>query len=284
MKRLDTEWNRWLQENLDRKCDPESLLSILMSNGFSIDSIRLHMGLLFPAGSPLLLDIESALLSTDIDYSAIARCRLTRFDSGLAVQQVLTTKLQLYILDDFMNGDECNRMIEISSKHLRPSTVTTGDRDEGYRTSTTSDLGLLEDPYIQGLDERIARTLGIRLPYSESIQAQRYERGQEFKQHTDYFAPGTEEYDAYAGYRGQRTWTFMVYLNEGVTGGGTRFFAIDKTFIPRKGTAIVWNNLTGDGHPNLHTLHSGLPVKTGHKIIITKWFRERGNGPMFFAD
>jgi prolyl 4-hydroxylase len=255
-----------------------------MKNGFSVDSIRQHMGLLFPAGSPLLSGIDYACGSPEIDYPAIARCRLTRLDSGIPVQQVLTAKLQLYVLDGFMNDQECDRVIEISRQHLRPSTMTTGDRDKDYRTSTTCDLALLDDPFISRIDEKISRTLGIRLPYSEGIQAQRYEAGQEFKQHTDYFVPGTEEYDAYAGYRGQRTWTFTVYLNEEMTGGGTRFFAIDKTFAPRKGTAIIWNNLTANGRPNPHTLHAGLPVKTGHKIIITKWFRERGNGPMFFED
>jgi prolyl 4-hydroxylase len=84
--------------------------------------------------------------------------------------------------------------------------------------------------------------------------------------------------------RGQRTWTFMVYLNEGMKGGGTKFFAIHRVFTPKKGTAVVWNNLYPDGSPNHDTLHSGLPVEAGHKIVITKWFRERGTGPMFYED
>ena len=39
-----------------------------------------------------------------------------------------------------------------------------------------------------------------------------------------------------------------------------------------------------DGTPNAATLHSGEPVTSGHKIIITKWFRELGSGPMFYED
>ena len=38
------------------------------------------------------------------------------------------------------------------------------------------------------------------------------------------------------------------------------------------------------GTPNIATLHSGEPVTSGHKIIITKWFRARGSGPMFHED
>jgi prolyl 4-hydroxylase len=280
-RRLDGTWPNWLQENLDRKCDPEQLLGILLKNGFSLDSIRQHMGLLFPANSPLVKDTPYSD-EPEIDYASIAKARITRLDTGLNVQQVLTAKLQLYTLDNFMSEEECDRVVEISSKSLRPSTVTTGDRDKGYRTSSTSDLSLLKNAYVEQIDEKIARTLGVRLSYSEGIQAQRYEVGQEFKQHTDYFQPGTSEYQTYAGSRGQRTWTFMVYLNEGLKGGGTKFFGIDKVFYPRKGMAVIWNNLYDDGSPNYDTLHSGLPVESGHKIIITKWFRDRGTGPMFY--
>ena len=284
MKKLDGTWPAWLQENLDRKCDPEQLLGILLKNGFGAESIQQHMGTLFPSGSPLLKGMGQAKDGPAIDYTAVSRPRLTRGDAGLNVLQMVSDKIQLYVLDGFMSAEECDRIVDISAQHLRPSTVTTGDRDKGYRTSSTSDLSLLNDPYVATIDEKIARTLGIRLPYSEGIQAQRYEAGQEFKQHTDYFQPGTGEYATFAGTRGQRTWTFMVYLNDGMTGGGTKFFALDKIFTPKKGTAVVWNNLYPDGTPNHDTLHSGMPVEAGHKIIITKWFRDRGTGPMFYED
>lgn len=277
---LDGTWPKWLRENIERKCSAEQLLGILLKNGFSESSIREHMGALFPAGSQLL---SGAKPPPDADYALLSRIPITRRESGINAQQVLTDKLQLFVLDGFMSAEECKRIVKISGKHLRPSTVTTGDRDKGYRTSSTSDLGLLNDPDVMQLDEKIARTLGIHLSYSEGIQAQRYEVGQEFKQHTDFFAPGSAEYSTYAGERGQRTWTFMVYLNEGMTGGGTKFFAIDKVFTPRLGTAVIWNNLLPDGRPNPQTLHSGLPVEKGHKIIITKWFRDRGRGPMFYS-
>jgi prolyl 4-hydroxylase len=46
--------------------------------------------------------------------------------------------------------------------------------------------------------------------------------------------------------------------------------------------AVFWNNLHSDGSSNRDTLHCGLPVEAGHKIIITKWFREKGASPMFY--
>jgi prolyl 4-hydroxylase len=269
-KELDGTWPAWLKENLERKCDPAQLLEILLKNGFALHSIRAHMGSSFPDTSPL----------ASTDYQAIASVRLTRADSGLNVQAVPVENVQLYTLEEFMTEAECDHVANIAAAHLRPSTVTTGEY--GYRTSSTSDLSLLNDPYIKALDERIARTVGIQLPYSEGIQAQRYEIGQEFREHTDYFEEGTQEYATYAGDRGQRTWTFMVYLNDCPAGGGTSFLRLNKIFLPRTGMALIWNNLTVDGKTNPATLHAGLPIEAGHKIIITKWFRTRGTGPMFY--
>ena len=277
-RKLEGAWLVWLQENIDRKCDPEQLLAILSKNGFSPKSIQAHME--SSSSNFTFLKDAAQKLESQIDYAAISKVRITRADCGLNVQQATTPKLQLYTLDGFMNDEECDCIVEISSRHLRPSTLTTCD--VGYRTSNTSDLSMLNDPYVAKVAEKIAKTLGIRQSCSEGIEAQRYDAGQEFKAHTDYFQPGTDEYTSFAGDHGQRTWTFMVYLNEGMKGGGTKFFAIDKVFTPRKGMAVIWNNLYEDGSPNPDTLHSGLPVESGYKTIITQWFRDRGTHPMFY--
>jgi prolyl 4-hydroxylase len=73
----------------------------------------------------------------------------------------------------------------------------------------------------------------------------------------------------------------MVYLNDGMEGGATRFTKIDYVAAPKAGMALLWNNLNADGSPNPHTMHCGEPVTQGHKIIITKWFRVHGDGPVF---
>ena len=67
-------------------------------------------------------------------------------------------------------------------------------------------------------------------------------------------------------------------------GGGTAFLRLDHVFQPRRGRALAWNNLHANGAPNPDTLHAGLPVLQGAKTIITKWFRERGEGSMFPAE
>jgi prolyl 4-hydroxylase len=65
-------------------------------------------------------------------------------------------------------------------------------------------------------------------------------------------------------------------------GGATRFTEIDLAIKPKTGMAVIWNNLNRDGTINPATKHCGEPVTRGCKIIITKWFRELGDGPLFY--
>lgn len=268
-KTLDDSWKNWTKENLDRKCDPFEVHCILLQHGFDPASIRQAMGPAYP--------------NDNIDHAAFAAPRITRPDNGLNARKFDTDKLQLYVVEDCLTPQDCAGLLDIINENLRDSTITNeNETDKAYRTSKTCDLGLMDNAFVREIDEKIARTLGINLSYSEAIQGQRYEVGQEFKQHTDYFEPGTQEYMEHAIKQGNRTWTFMIYLNEVPKGGGTRFFGINQTFYPKPGRALVWNNLLANGAPNPHTMHSGEPVEEGHKVIITKWFRERGIGPIFY--
>lgn len=266
---LDASWQAWLKENMERGCSRAELVGILRTHGFSFSSIRQSMGNAFPLDTPAQDPLQPPRL-------------VRRMPANL--RKIPNDRLELYTLDDFFSAKECDRLIALIGHHLRPSTVSIEDADKLFRTSQTCDLSLLRSPVAQRCDDKIAKALGIRLEYSEGIQAQRYDVGQQFKAHTDYFEPGTPEYAKFGGERGNRTWTFMVYLNEGMGGGGTRFFAIEQTFAPKKGQAVIWNNLNANGAPNTATLHAGEPVTSGYKVIITKWFRQLGSGPMFYED
>lgn len=193
-------------------------------------------------------------------------------------------QLQLYTLKNFMSPEECEKLIGLAESSLKPSGVTHYNGDDYFRTSETCDFVAIKDPMVQEIESRISKTIGICLPYSETIQVQRYDVGQEFKAHHDYFAPNTESFKKFATEMGQRTWTFMVYLNNTPKGGGTRFTKLEpeaKTFYPEQGTAVIWNNLGEDGVPNIKSMHHGMPVEEGKKVIITKWFRDKGHGELF---
>ena len=279
-KRLDTQWTAWLHENLNRGCNTEELLEILLKNAFDLRSIKSAMGGHFPANSATALKAEGRE-ADPLDLETISRPRLVEPSSG-AVRHP-DPRVQLYRVPQFLSDRECDDVVALVDPYLRPSTVTVESNDRYFRTSRTCDLSLIDSPLVASLDDKIARTLGISLSYAEGIQAQRYDVSQEFKAHTDYFEPGTPEYNRHARHMGNRTWTFMVYLNEVAGGGATHFVALDHAFTPVKGMALAWNNLHPDGTVNLDTLHAGTPVTAGNKFVITKWFRERGRGAMRYG-
>jgi prolyl 4-hydroxylase len=218
-----------------------------------------------------------------IDHQALAKIRITQPKVHPDVVKINNTKIQLYTWDNFLSSVECNALIEIINKHLRPSTLTYSNGDDQFRTSTTCDLAAINNSFVQEIDVKISKALGVYLCYSEAMQGQRYDVGQEFKAHTDFFEPGTSVFDEYTKVQGQRTWTFMIYLQGTEKGGGTKFVNLDKTFYPKLGQAVIWNNLDEFGRPNRDTLHHGMKVQSGSKIIITKWFREKGEGPMLYS-
>ena len=190
-------------------------------------------------------------------------------------KQFKTNKLQLFIIDDFLNDSECQKLIDIININPQPSKTTTGNSK--YRTSYTSNLMCNDkdtNEFVEYIDYKISQKLSIPVEYSERIQGQVYDVGQEFKEHTDWFNPNLKEYKENCMVQGNRTWTFMIYLNDVEEGGETYFKAIDLKIKPKKGLAVIWNNLYQNGKVNPYTIHSGLPVKKGNKYIITKWFRK----------
>ncbi|MEJ2408950.1 MAG: 2OG-Fe(II) oxygenase [Novosphingobium sp.] len=189
------------------------------------------------------------------------------------VQRFPSSRLDLFIVRDFLSQTECDALVALIEAQHRPSTVADGNGDTAFRTSSTCDLPA-ETPAVAALALKLAHLSGIDQAHAEPLQGQRYEVGQEFKAHTDYFEPGCADYDTYCAVAGQRTWTFMIYLNDVEAGGATRFKVIGKTIQPERGKLVAWNNRRPDGSPNAATLHHAMKVRKGRKYVITQWHRE----------
>ncbi|MEZ5708484.1 MAG: 2OG-Fe(II) oxygenase [Blastomonas sp.] len=190
------------------------------------------------------------------------------------IQRVPTPKLELFIHRNFLDPVMCAELIARIDADRRPSTIADPNGDNYFRTSETCDLRN-EDPLVVDLDARLSALSGIDPAYGETVQGQRYAVGQEFKAHTDYFEPGGADYERFTNVAGQRSWTFMIYLNEPEAGGATRFKAIGKTVHPETGKLLAWNNRRPDGSVNPSTIHHGMKVRAGTKYVITKWYREK---------
>lgn len=270
----DTDWQAYVERQLRKGIEPIPLRRFLREKGMPEKRIKAVMGPAYEGRSP----------AAAADHAAIAGCRLVRkADEHPGLYRVPTSKAQVYTWKGFMSPDECARMIAIIDRSLRMSTTTDAFADPEVRTSQSSDIGQMGEPFVHEIEDRMAGGLGIHWSYSDTTQAQRYAVGEEYKAHYDYFTPGTRDFSVFCEERGQRTWTFMVYLNTVEGGGATRFRRLDKAFRPQTGMAVIWNNLTPDGQINPNTLHHGMKVRAGVKYIITKWFRERGIGPMLLA-
>lgn len=190
------------------------------------------------------------------------------------VRRIPSPRIELFDRPGFLPPGLCAKLVALIDHDRRPSTIADQNGDNYFRTSETCDLSA-DLPVVQDLERRLLELNGIDPAHGEPVQGQRYAVGQEFKAHTDYFEPSGQDFHKFCSVAGQRTWTFMIYLNEPGAGGATRFKVIDKMFQPETGKLVCWNNHRADGTLNPATLHHGMKVRKGTKYVITKWYRER---------
>ena len=183
-------------------------------------------------------------------------------------------KADLFLMPGLLTAQECRKLIAIIDSRIQPSVLFSEKVAPKGRTSSTHFFSQ-EMPETKALAAKIGTITGIEPIHAEPLQGQRYDVGQEFKPHCDWFNPDGQDYEKYCSVAGQRTWTFMVYLNEVESGGATRFKAIRKSFQPETGKLVCWNNRRPDLRPNPNTIHHGMKVRKGVKYVITKWYREK---------
>ena len=257
--KFNDELKYWIWSNIHNNIPKKIIFNILLENDFDYETIK----------NELSYDPEC-----NINFSLLKRNivipTLTKFN---------TDKMELYSIDNFLTNLECDKLIEICNKNLAPSLSSSNDNN--YRTSSTCDTFDINDTlFINIIEEKMAQLLKISSNYSEKIQIQKYEVGQEFKMHTDFIEIDINK--TVSNY-GNRTYTFMVYLNNVEKGGETYMISLNEKIKPVKGKALIWYNLDDNGNENRETIHAGLSVVKGTKYIITKWFRQKGDGEPFIS-
>ena len=269
-KGLDARWIAWLREWMLRGGDMSRPVQEMRRLGFSDATIFQGLEAARPRGNALA---NGAMQSPPLIRRAPQNLR--RIDAaGFA----------LYTLAEFLDPAECAELVGLIGGHLKPSPLSRDPYDAGFRTSTTANLYEIDHPVTRAIDEKICKTLGIRAEYSEGIQAQRYDVGQQFKPHWDYFVPDTDTYRASAA---------CVAIAPGHSWSiSTRAWKAapralrSRPRVPaedRHGAALEQSSRRM-AHPTRSTMHCGEAVMRGHKIIITKWFRVHGDGPVFHED
>jgi prolyl 4-hydroxylase len=174
----------------------------------------------------------------------------------------------------FASPTECSYLVRMAEPAFQPAAVghVSGGAQQLNQQIRTCDVAVFtwiaEDLVIQAFNRRIAAVSGTKAEFGEPLQALRYRPGQQFRPHRDCLPPGES----------QRTLTMLVYLNEDYTGGETEFLKTGFKVKGSAGDAILFRNADSAGNPDPDSLHAGLPVTSGVKLLASRWIRQHPFG------
>ena len=163
----------------------------------------------------------------------------------------------IFTVDNFFSVEECKDWIQKSEAiGYEPAKVGYGQK-QVLMTSVRNNERLIYDSedLALALWERIKAYvpketyLGVAIGLNERFRFYKYYPGQSFKPHQDgSFIRNIHEWSSY---------TFMVYLNEGMAGGETKFNTL--SIKPATGKALVFRH---------ELVHQGCEVLEGVKYVL----------------
>jgi prolyl 4-hydroxylase len=175
-----------------------------------------------------------------------------------------------------LSVEECEYLIGLTARLLVPAEVF--DRTSGVpqqsqvRTNSVAALWPAnQDLVVHAINLRLAAAAGLPAANGELTNVLMYQPGQEYRAHYDFFPLEV----ARAHPSGQRIRTLLVYLNYDYGGGETQFISAGKKIKGGVGDAVLFHNCDASGAPYKATLHAGLPVTSGQKWLLSKWYREK---------
>ncbi|XVF58180.1 hypothetical protein PTKIN_Ptkin07bG0042600 [Pterospermum kingtungense] len=242
----------------------------------------------------LLLSLNFCLDSAEINNGSVLKTK--RGISSVIFDPTRVTQLswhpRAFIYKGFLSSEECDHLITLAKDKLEKSMVVDDESgrsvESEVRTSSGMFLEKAQDEVVADIEARIALWTFLPVENGESMQILRYELGQKYEPHFDYF------YDkASLELGGHRMATVLMYLSDVESGGETVFPNSEKKLAqpkdecwsdcaktgyavkPRKGDALLFFSL----HPNATTdpssFHGSCPVVKGEKWSATKWIHVR---------
>ncbi|XP_054787497.1 probable prolyl 4-hydroxylase 4 [Prosopis cineraria] len=240
-------------------------------------------------GSSLFLLLISIFLITREVSSSYAGSASSIIDPS-KVKQV-SWKPRAFVYEGFLTDLECDHLISLAKSELKRSEVADNDSGEStlseVRTSSGMFIPKSKDPIVAGIEDKISSWTFLPKENGEDIQVLRYEHGQKYEPHYDYFA---DKVNIARG--GHRTATVLMYLSDVTEGGETVFPNAEDpprhrssesredlsecakkgiAVKPRKGDALLFFSLHPNATPDTRSLHAGCPVIEGEKWSATKW-------------
>jgi hypothetical protein len=195
-------------------------------------------------------------------------------------KQSLSDSPRIRLIKTFATPAECRWLIALARDRLAPATVfdearggqtLNAARDNSYLVLRIGEMNVMTEV----LRNRISAATRLPVPLFEPSQLLHYAVGQRFKPHHDFLDPSNEAYREDLARFGQRIATFLIYLNDGYSGGETSFPAIGLNYQAETGDGLFFANVTREGAPDPQTLHAGLPPTSGEKWVFSQWIRDQ---------
>lgn len=145
------------------------------------------------------------------------------------------------------------------------------DRDNSAICYQIAELDFLSEV----VRARISAATRVPVPFFEPPQILRYQPGQRFKLHADFFDPAITGHREEIAARGQRVGTFLIYLNDDYAAGETEFPESGIKWRGKAGDGLFFANVDRAGQPDRRAVHAGLPPRGGDKWVFSQWIRDR---------
>jgi len=274
LTRLPKDWQDWIAENLARACDPQGIVNLLVRDG-NFDVALARAAVEEASNRPVIFTSPTPLEMPFIDTSNNAIKTSDR-----VVDVLLTLKEpHIVLLGNVLSDEECDAMVAYCETRLTPATVLDDVSGTTQVHPNRSNQGAMlqrsETEVVARIEARLAEIANWPVERAEGMQIQHYQATNEYRPHFDWFDPELPGPRKHMEHGGQRLGTFVLYLSDVESGGGTAFTAIGLEVMPKKGGAVFFQNTDTQHQPNRHTLHAGSPVVKGVKVIANKWLRER---------
>lgn len=224
----------------------------------------------------LIIFILVLSLTYSIYLSILLQCTNTEIDKAQKKENVDLLDYDVEEIPNFLTSEECDSIIELSKDKLFPSRVYTDESDvHDTKSRISSQCWLTDDnhPIIEKISQKVYDYTGTHGNHQEQLQVVNYNKGGFFTPHYDACDGNVEFCKRMNDSHGPRLLTFLIYLNDEYTGGGTTFPHINKTVTPEKGKAVLFYNVDKNGHIINQAFHGGNPVEHGNKWIANKWIR-----------
>ncbi|XP_062188338.1 probable prolyl 4-hydroxylase 6 [Phragmites australis] len=234
--------------------------------------------------------VVAVLLLTADDDDAGAVAPAPPFNSSRV--KAVSWQPRIFVYKGFLSDAECDHLVKLGKKKVQRSMVADNASGKSVmstvRTSSGMFLDKRQDPVISRIEQRIAAWTFLPEENAENIQILRYEHGQKYDPHFDYFHDKVNQARG-----GHRYATVLMYLSTVEKGGETVFPNAkgwesqpkDDTFSecaqkglavkPVKGDAVLFFSLHVNGVPDPLSLHGSCPVIEGEKWSAPKWIHIR---------